>query len=380
MKITEIETFHCSDGKRNNIFLQILTDESIVGVGEPYTVGPDESVLGMIHSIKPWFIGQDPSRIEWLLRRARNSMRFPLGSVGWAALSGIDHALWDIMGKTLGVPVYMLLGGKHRDKVRLYHGAHGDNPEKLAENGIRLIEQGYTALKTSPYSSNWRTLPWASVLKHAENRLSALRDAVGIDIDIGVDIHATLAEPFRAKELAAVLEPFRLMFIEEPVRPEHFPSFNKIRDGINIPVATGENLFSLNQFVSLIDNSGVDIIQPDLCSGGGLSEAKKIAALAEGNYVSIAPHNPVGSISTAVSTHFAASTPNFLILEYWGEHLKKNEFQFVNNPWQPVNGYMPLPTKPGLGMELNLEAIHKNPPITWNRGFPKNSDSSPGYI
>lgn len=380
MKITDIHTFHCSDGSRNIIFVQVVTDDAISGYGEPYTIGPDESVLGMIESIKPWFIGQDPSRIEWLMRRARNTMRFPLGPVGWSALSGIDHALWDILGKSLGVPVYMLLGGRHRNKIRVYHGVKGDSPEQLAENGTYLVEQGYTAVKTSPYTKDWRDMPWASVLREASARLEALREAVGIDVDIGVDVHATLIEPFRAEQLSAAISPYNLMFIEEPVRPEHFYSFRRLREKLKIPIATGENLCGLSQFVSLIDNSGVDIIQPDLCSGGGLLESKKIAAIAEANYVSIAPHNPLGLLSTAVGTHFAASTPNFVILEYHGDHAIPSKARFVDHPWEPIDGYLPLPTSPGLGMELNMKEIRKSPAITWNRGFPEYPDASPGLI
>ena len=165
-----------------------------------------------------------------------------------------------------------------------------------------------------------------------------------------------------------------------PVRPEHFPSFARLRERIDVPLATGENLYGLAQFVSLIDAGGVDIIQPDLCSGGGLLEAKKIAAVAEAAYVTIAPHNPLGLLSTAVCTHFAASTPNFVILEYHGDHARPEKAKFVDDPWKPVNGWMPLPTRPGLGMELNIEAIESSPPVAWNRGFPEYADGSPGFI
>ena len=379
MKITDILTFHCSDGTRNTIFVQVHTDEGLVGVGEPYTIGPDEGILALLESIKPWFVGQDPSRIEWLLRRARNSMRFPQGPVGWSALSGIDHALWDIAGKAAGLPVYMLLGGRFRDRVRVYHGVQGRSPEELAENGLALIEEGYTALKASPYGPEWRSLLWNEVLREAARRLEALRTAVGEDIDVGVDVHATLMEPVRAEQLTAALAPYRPMFVEEPVRPEHFPSFARLRERLQVPLATGENLYGLAQFVALIDAQGVDIIQPDLCSCGGILEAKKIAAVAEANYVTVAPHNPLGLLSTAVSVHLAASIPNFVILEYHGDHTK-TKARFVDDPWNPVDGYMPLPTKPGLGMELDLDTIAESPPIAWDRGFPQHPDGSAGFI
>lgn len=379
LKITDIQTFHCSDGTRNTIFLQVHTDEGIVGVGEPYTIGPDEAILGMIDSIKPWFVGQDTARIGWLLRRARNTMRFPLGPVGWSALSGVEHALWDIAGKAAGLPVYMLVGGRARDKIWVYHGVSGDTPEALAEDALARLDEGYSAFKTSPYPPDWRAMSWNRVVRESAARMDALRKAVGDDIEIGLDIHATLLEPVRAREISDVLVPYRPMFVEEPVRPEHIPSFARLREQLRVPLATGENLYGLSQFVALIDAQGVDIIQPDLCSCGGIMEAKKIAAVAEANYVSVAPHNPLGLLSTAVSAHLAASTPNFLILEYHGDH-KKTKARFVDDPWEPVDGYLPLPTRPGLGMELDLDAIEAHPPMAWDRGFPTSPDGGPGFI
>ena len=142
MKITDINTFHANDGQRNCIFLEIETDEGITGVGEAYSIGPDRSVISMLDEMKPWFIGQDPGRIEWLLRRAKNTLRFPLGQVAWSAISGIDIALWDIAGKAAGKPVYSLLGGKTRDTVRVYHGVSGDSPASLAENALQLVDEG----------------------------------------------------------------------------------------------------------------------------------------------------------------------------------------------------------------------------------------------
>jgi len=209
--------------------------------------------------------------------------------------------------------------------------------------------------------------------------METLRLAVGNDVDIALDVHATLVEPFRAEQLATAVEPYRPMFIEEPVRPEQVDSFARLRERLRIPLATGENLYGLAQFAALIDGHGVDIIQPDVCSSGGLLEVKKICAVAEANYVTVAPHNPLGLLSTAVSVHLAASTPNFVILEYHGKN-ESARSRFVDDPWKPVDGYMSLPERPGLGMELNLEAIAASPPIDWNRGFPTYNDGSAGFI
>ena len=379
LKITDIRTYRCHDGARGSLFLQVRTDEGLTGVGEPYTIGPDEGIVGLVESAAPWFVGQDPSRIEWLLRRARNTMRFPLGQVGWSALSGIEHALWDIAGKAANLPVYMLLGGRFRDRVRVYHAIYDPTPEKLAETAQALVAQGYTAFKTTPYPPEWRLKPWNEVLRESARRMEALRKAVGPDADIGLDFHATLREPARARQLAAAVAPYRPMFVEEPVRPEHIASTAQLRAQLGVPLATGENLYGLSQFADLLDAEAADIIQPDLCSAGGLLEGKKIAALAEAHYVTVAPHNPLGLLSTAVSVHLAACTPNFLILEYHGDHAKPKA-QFVDDPWKPVDGYFALPTRPGLGMELDLDAIARHPPKPWDRGFPTYSDGAPAFI
>ena len=379
MKITDIQSYHCHDGTRNSVFLQVLTDEGITGSGQPYTVGPDEAILAAIESSKHWFVGQDPSRIEWLLRRAKNTMRFPLGPVEWSFLSGLDHALWDIAGKAAGVPVYRLLGGPTRDRVRVYRQLSGDSPESLAEQATDLLAEGYTAFKVSPYPPGWRRKPWLLVVRSAAERLEALRAAVGEGPDLAVDIHSTLREPARARQLADALAPHRLMFVEEPVRPDYIPSTARLRREFRVALATGENLYGITQFAELLDQSAVDIIQPDLLCCGGLLEATKIAAMAEAHYVTVAPHNPLGLLSTALDVHFAASITNFVIMEYHGDH-ERPRARFVKDMWKPIGGHFELPEAPGLGLELDLDAIAASPPRHWNRGFPTYADGSPAFI
>ena len=378
MRITDIKSYHPSDGTRNSIFVQVLTDEGIAGVGQPYTIGPDEGVLGVIQSITPWFAGQDPSRIEWLMRRARNNMRFPLGQVAWSALSGIEMALWDIQGKALGLPVYMLLGGRMRERVRLYHGIHGETPEKLAEEAQARVAEGYTGLKMFP-CPGYASSPWGKVVRDSAARMEAVRRAVGDSIDIAVDIHTTVLEPARARELVEAMEPYRLFFVEEPVRPDNISTMARFREMVRVPVATGENLYGVTMFNELLDAEAVDIIQPDLCVCGGLLEAKKICAAAEAHYVTVSPHNPLGLLSTAAAVHLAASTPNFIVLEYHGDH-DKPKAAFVDDPWTPKGGWFELPARPGLGMELDLKAIAKHPTKPWGRGFPTHPDGAPAYI
>ncbi|MBM3957079.1 MAG: mandelate racemase/muconate lactonizing enzyme family protein [Gemmatimonadetes bacterium] len=379
MRITDVETYHCHDGTRNSVFLRVLTDEGITGSGQPYTVGPDEAILAAVESSKRWFIGQDPARIEWLLRRAKNTMRFPLGPIEWSFLSGIDHALWDIAGKAAGVPVYRLLGGPTRDRVRVYRQLGGETPEALAAQATKLLAEGYTAFKASPYPPGWRSMQWLAVVRAAAERLEALRAAVGNGPDVAIDVHSTLREPARARQLVGALTPYRLMFVEEPVRPDYIPSTARLRAEFRVALATGENLYGITQFAELFDRSAVDIVQPDLLCCGGLLETKKIAAMAEANYVTVAPHNPLGLLSTALGVHLAASITNFVIMEYHGDH-ELPKARFVKDMWKPVNGYFELPTAPGLGMELDLEAIVASPPRHWNRGFPTYADGSPAFI
>ncbi|MBT3996348.1 MAG: mandelate racemase/muconate lactonizing enzyme family protein [Chloroflexi bacterium] len=379
MKITDIKTFHANDGQRNNIFLEIETDEGITGVGEAYSIGPDRSVIAMIEEMKSWFKGQDPGRIEWLIRRAKNTLRFPLGQVAWSAISGIDLALWDIAGKAAGLPVYSLLGGKTRDRVRVYHGIYGDSPKEVGEHAVRLMDEGYSAFKTSPLPSNWREIPWRQALREADQRMSAIRDAIGDNPDLAVDVHVAIRETALSLELARVITPYRLMFIEEPARAEFIESSAELRREFRVALATGENMYGLHRYTELLNADAVDIIQPDLLCCGGLLEAKKIAAVAEAHYVTVAPHNPLGLISTAAGVHHAASINNFAILEWHGDH-KKKKSEFINESWIPVDGYFELPTQPGLGMTLNHDAIAANPPAHWDRGFATYSDGSPGFL
>ncbi len=379
MKITDIRTYHAHDGSRNNLFLQVFTDDGITGVGEAYSIGPDEGVIGVIENMRPWFVGQNPGRIEWLLRRARHTMRFPLGQVAWSALSGIDLALWDIMGKQRGVPVYKLLGGPTRDKVRVYHAIYDADAAKLADTAVRLMSEGYTAFKTTPFPPGYRSMPWRAVVRESARRMEVLRKAVGNAPDIGVDVHTVIREPSKAIELVKAISPTRLMFVEEPAGAEFIATTARLRREFRVALATGENLYGSARFAELMDADAADIIQPDVLCCGGLLEAKSICAIAESHYVQVAPHNPLGLLSTAASVHLAASINNFMILEWHGDDRRKKQ-EFVSPVWKPTNGNFELPKAPGLGLELNLEAIKANPAKHWNRGFPVNPDGSPGFI
>ena len=380
VKITDIKTFVVGVGSRNLVFVKVETNQGVHGVGEAYSCGPDEATVATIHDFKRWLVGQDPRNIEYLWAMMMNFTRFPGGLVVNAAISGIEHALWDISGKLLKTPVYRLLGGACRDKIRLYQSAGGNEPKAVADNAAALVRKyGYTAVKMSPHAAGGNAKPYNQVTRTAADRVEAVRHALGPDIDIAVDIHAKFFEVSRAARLARAIEPFNPMWLEEPIRPENAAAMAKLADRVNIPLASGECNYTKHEFRPILAAQALDIIQPDICVCGGLLEMKKIAAMAEAHYVMVAPHNPMGPVATVVNAHFAASTPNFLILEYHPDDESPRK-DLVQEPLMVKNGYLPLPEKPGLGIELNEEAFRHYPARPWHRNFDYRADGSVAFI
>lgn len=379
MKITKIDTFLVSVGHRNIPFVKVHTDEGIYGVGEAYSCGPDKATVEVIRDFESWLIGRDPRDIEGLWQLMYAGSRFPGGMVLNAAISGIEHALWDIAGKAAGLPVYRLVGGKCRNKVRVYQSPHGNTPEELADHALKLIgTYGYTAIKTFPFPPNWQAMPWPQALRAVDRRMAALREAVGESVEIGIDPHARLFEVSRAVELCEVLAPYRPMFVEEALRPENYDALQKLSQQVNVPLATGEMLYTRHEFRDLLKLQAVNIIQPDICLTGGLWEMKKIAAMADAHYMTVAPHNPCGPIATAVNVHFAASTHNFLILEYIPDDRSPRR-DLIDEPIKLVDGYLEIPEKPGLGIDLNEEALGRMAFAPWHRPFTWREDGSLAY-
>jgi galactonate dehydratase len=379
VKIIDIRTFGVNVGSSNHIFVRVLTDEHLQGTGEAYRVGPDQAVEQVVHYFKDWLIGEDPTRIEHLWRIMYNGSRFPGGSVVNAAISGIETALWDIKGKAHGVPVYQLLGGRCRDRVRVYLGIGGETPQELAESARRAVQRhGMTAVKFRPQPADMERLRWSQVLKGTRERVEAVRRAVGDDVDIGLDPHAAIFEPVRALELAAVVQPFRPMFFEEPIRPENIQAMGSLHRKMDIPLATGEMLYTKYEFRDLIAAEAADILQPDLLLFGWLLEGKKIAAMAEAHYLTVAPHSPLGPVSTAVATHFAASTGNFCILEYRVDS-EGPDRQLIRQPLALAEGHVQIPETPGLGIELNEAVLQGHPLRTWRRPLPVEADGNIAY-
>jgi len=380
MKISGIDTYLVDVGRRNLCFVKVLTDEGLYGVGEAYSAGPDLATAKTIDYFADWLVGLDPMDIEGIWQRLYVGSRFPGGSVVYSALSGIDHALWDLKGRALGVPVYQLLGGKCRERIRVYQNPGGSTPEETAENALRLRERyGFTAFKTNPLPPDQHERAWPRVLEQVEAKMALLRDRLGYDVEIGLDPHAKLLEPAKAVDLCNVVAPFRPMFVEEPLRPENMEALAGVRAKVSVPIATGEMLYTKWEFRDLLRLQAVDIIQPDICVCGGVTEMKKIAALAEAEYVPVAPHNPMGPVATAVNAQFAATAPTFLILEYHVD-TESPRRDLVQEPYEMVDGYLVLPDKPGFGIELNEEYYRQHPYRPWHRGFPTRPDGSMAFI
>jgi galactonate dehydratase len=339
LKITKLETFLV---KPRWLFLKIHTDAGIVGLGEPITEGRALTCRTAVEEIAPYLIGKDPRRVVHHWQAIYRHAFYRGGPILTSALSGIDQALWDIKGKALGVPVYELLGGPTRDRVRVY--AHAGKPELIKEKKAL----GFTAFKCGP--SKMRPARFiespAFVAKVAE-AFAALREAAGPDCDIAIDFHGAISAAL-AKVLIKALEPYLPMFVEEPINCQETDVMAEIARGTPLPIATGERIFTKWGFREILEKKAAVVLQPDLCHAGGITEVRLIAGMAEAFYASIAPHNPLGPISLASGVQIAASIPNFLCQEQvsMGDG-------YLKTPFSVSKGYMDLPTGPGLGVELD---------------------------
>jgi galactonate dehydratase len=380
MKITAIKTFVARFGNRPRALIKVETDEGIHGWGEAYSTGPDLSVKPVADYLFEMIKGEDPRRIEYIMMKLMQQFRFPPGGIGLPAISALDHALWDISGKAAGLPVYMLLGGAVRDRVRVYHGLGGSDGKQTAEHAQKLNDQyGFTAFKLGPYRLDPDANRWGRICSEAAKYFEEIRQHAPDDYEFAFDPHAKIFEPILALQLADALAPFDPMFYEEPLRPEHKAQWARLRQQMRVPLATGESLYGRFEFLDLLTAQAADIIQPDVCICGGLLEMRKIAAIAEAHYVSVAPHNPMGPLATAVNVHFAAATPNFKILEYiLPTNTEWNEW--VDDPYLPKDGYLELRDRPGLGVDVNEDAITDNEYIHWQRTCPVRPDGATGYI
>ncbi len=314
MKITAIGTRVVNATMRNWVFVKVETDAGITGWGEASLEWKTRGVVGCVDDLAPLIVGQDPRRIEHLYQVMYRHSFFRMGVVGMSALSGIEQALWDILGQALGVPVYELLGGRVRDKIRLYaNGPRGETVDEIAQSAEELVGRGFTALKLAPFGAT-PILAGKRIIDAGVAKVRAVREAVGPEVELMIDAHGRLA-PAVAMRAAAALAPFGIMFFEEPCLPTHGPALTRLARKSPIPIAVGERHYSRWAYPELLASRTIGVLQPDIVQSGGLAEARKIAAMAEMHFVAVAPHNPWSWVNTVASLQLDAVTPNFLIQE-----------------------------------------------------------------
>jgi galactonate dehydratase len=367
VKITRLETFLI---KPRWIFLRIHTDAGVVGLGEPLLEGRALTIQTAIKEVEPYLIGKDPRQVVHHWQAIYRHAFYRGGPILTSALSGIDHALWDIKGKLLNVPVYELLGGPTRDRVRVYGRASN------AEDMKKRVAEGYKTIKTGVAKENQipaRIVENPKFIQYAADNFASLRQAGGKDMDIGIDFHGAIS-PQTAKVLIKELEPFQPMFVEEPCQAQNVDVMAEIAHGTHIPIATGERIFTKWGFREILEKKAASILQPDLCHAGGITEGRLIAGMAEAYYVPIAPHNPMGPISLAVGLQLAASIPNFLVQEQvsLGEGYLKKPFKLEKD------GNVLVPTGPGLGVELDEDLIKEKMGHDWKN--PETYDPRDGSV
>lgn len=360
MKITSLQVLHV---RPRYSFLIVNTDiDGLFGIGEACLEGKARVVEAALAEFEHALIGEDPRSIERIWQKLYRGAFYPSGSILCSAISAVDQALWDILGKHLDAPVHVLLGGAVRDRVRMYkHVNTGDweptdwdqfdaHLSELTTLARTAVDEGYTMIKTA-LPGPARQLETPGFVRRQAERFAALRDAVGDDVDIAIDFHGRV-NPALAKRLIAAIEPYAPMFVEEPCLPENVDSMVDIARSTAVPIATGERLFTRWGFRDLLEKGGAAVIQPDLAHCGGISEGRKIAALSETHYVGFAPHNPLGPVNLAASIQLSLTVPGFVAQEQLtlGEGL-------ITSPFVLEDGMIAAPTAPGLGVTLDIEAF-----------------------
>src|SRR5437867_1673929 len=342
-KISKVETLFV---KPRWLFLKVHTNTGLVGLGEPIVEGRAKTVATAVEELTPYLLGKDPRAVVHHWQAMYRHAFYRGGPILTSAISGVDQALWDIKGKALGVPVYELLGGPTRARVRIYSSA--STPERIKE----LKGQGFTTFKTSPSGGRQaRIVENKAFIDNAVQHFAQLRSAAGDDCDLAIDFHGAIS-PQTAKVLIHALEPYQPMFIEEPINCQEVDLMADIARGTHLPIATGERIFTKWGFREILEKKAALILQPDLCHAGGITEVRLIAGMAEALYAAIAPHNPLGPISLAAGLQIAASIPNFLCQEQVSLGVG-----YLKTPFTIRQGYLDLPSGPGLGIELDENAM-----------------------
>jgi galactonate dehydratase len=379
MRVTGIKTFLVQpEHGKTVLFLKVQTDEGIFGWGEAYALtGREPALERLVLDLGEYLIGRDPFHIRHFTHVLWRDVSIKRGGFDfYCALSGLEIALWDIVGKALGTPVYNLLGGPFRDRIRVYgqpHGEGGAGLEGLAQRARNTVALGYSALKFDPFPGPWQMIVDKEVERTAIERVRTVREAVGPDVDVLIEVHRRLA-PMHAIRVAQAIEQYQPFWYEEPTPAENLDATVVVRNKINIPVVVGEALYAKPEFRTALEKGAADIINPDICNVGGLLELREIAAMAEAATVAVAPHgNNSTTVGLAASLQVAACIPNFLIMEYpvsW----EATANQIAVNPLKVENGAIALPTAPGIGIELDEAALARFP----YRGGRRRELRSPG--
>lgn len=361
MKITDVKTIICHAYRTNWVFVRVLTDSGISGVGEATLEYREHTICQAIEELKRYLIGKDPHNIEAFWHDCYRDAYWRGGPVLMSALAGVEMAMWDIKGKDLNVPVWQLLGGKVRDEIPCYANgwfAPAKTPEEFAEKAIIAKDAGFKALKWDPFGSAWQNISKPELIK-AIDCVRAVSKAVGSEIDLLIEGHGRFNIP-TAIRIARALEEFDVLWFEEPLPPDNKEGLAEVKRRVNVPIAAGERLYSRYEYREFFRLGCADFIQPDVSHAGGISELKKIAAMAECHHIPFCPHNPSGPVANAATLQLAACCPNFAFLETmsmdvpWRKDISDEEVKLEN-------GCMKIPRKPGLGIELNEEEIKKHP-------------------
>jgi galactonate dehydratase len=341
------------------LFVEVYTDKGIVGLGEAGSWAFLESAAAAVETFKRYLIGQDPMRREHHWQYLYRCYHFR-GAAIMGALSAIDIALWDIAGKFYGVPCYELMGGKVRDKARVYYHVYGNSRQALVDGCIKAKDMGFTAVgHLTPFADEPREQSWfktfVSRIEDGIESVKQYREAVGNDVDLCIEIHRQLTSA-EAIALGRGIEAYHPYFLEDPVRPDNFDEMTDVAKNISISIATGERIHTLHEFAMLLSRQACRFIRPDVCMCGGLTHAKKIAALAEAFGVQVIPHNPLSPVSTAACIQLAAAIPNFAIQEYpIGEDIPPKS-GIVKSALKLEKGFLVIPDVPGIGVELQPDA------------------------
>ncbi len=362
MKITDIETYLIANPWKRWLFVRVETDCGAYGISEGTLYGESSAVAAELQERRRFYIGKDPFQVEknwndWY----RDSFNRNASAVNITALSAVETACWDIIGKHYGAPIYSLLGGSLREKVKIYANGwytHASSAEDFAEKALRVVKKGYKAIKFDPFGTSYLTAD-AEQISRAVDIVTAVRESVGPNVEILVEGHGRFT-PETAIRIAKLLEPLNPRWFEEPVPPEDLEAMKVVASKTTIPIASGERILTSYGFASLIESHSVDIIQPDLINTGGILQGLKISAIAEAHFISVAPHQAEGPLATATCLQLDACITNFEVQESFDEFDVEWRNSLLKNPIEIHDGYMWIPTEPGLGVDLNMKEVERH--------------------